>query len=207
MASRDAMLMLKVILVLFLFTPNPLKKKCLFQGPYNFSSRGGRFQTPPVEGKWSPPTYPTCSCTCITWKFLFFCHLLSYFLLHRFYTTIYSIFFTANVLLVHKRLQLFYNFKALWEPKVIFFVPTELQNMYIYLHMNGHTVCVIMCMNKILISLIKSTSAYSFQAIESLKGFEKKDSKVQSTAATNLSFLYFLVSLLNATKLTVITIV
>ena len=79
--------------------------------------------------------------------------------------------------------------------------------MYIYLHMNGHTVCVIMCMNKILISLIKSRSAYSFQAIETLKGFEKKDSKVQSTAATNLSFLYFLVSLLNATKLTVITIV
>ena len=74
--------------------------------------------------------------------------------------------------------------------------------MHIYLHMNGHTVCVIMCMNKILISLIKSTSAYSFQAIETLKGFEKKDSKVQSTAATNLSFLYFLVSLLEATKLT-----
>ncbi|XP_027044072.1 intraflagellar transport protein 88 homolog [Pocillopora verrucosa] len=30
------------------------------------------------------------------------------------------------------------------------------------------------------------------KAIETLKGFEKKDSKVQSTAATNLSFLYFL---------------
>ena len=68
--------------------------------------------------------------------------------------------------------------------------------------MNRHTVCVFMCMNKILISLIKSRSAYSFQAIETLKGFEKKDSKVQSTAATNLSFLYFLVSLLEATKLT-----
>ena len=34
----------------------------------------------------------------------------------------------------------------------------------------------------------------SLKAIETLKGFEKKDSKVQSTAATNLSFLYFLVS-------------
>ena len=32
------------------------------------------------------------------------------------------------------------------------------------------------------------------QAIETLKSFEKKDSKVASTAATNLSFLYFLVS-------------
>ncbi|KAJ7346442.1 Intraflagellar transport protein 88, partial [Desmophyllum pertusum] len=30
------------------------------------------------------------------------------------------------------------------------------------------------------------------KAIETLKGFEKKDSKVQSCAATNLSFLYFL---------------
>ena len=35
----------------------------------------------------------------------------------------------------------------------------------------------------------------SLKAIETLKGFEKKDSKVQSTAATNLSFLYFLVSI------------
>ena len=33
-----------------------------------------------------------------------------------------------------------------------------------------------------------------FQAVETLKGFEKKDSKMQSTAATNLSFMYFLVS-------------
>ena len=32
------------------------------------------------------------------------------------------------------------------------------------------------------------------QAIETLKSFEKKDSKVACTAATNLSFLYFLVS-------------
>lgn len=31
-------------------------------------------------------------------------------------------------------------------------------------------------------------------AIETLKAFEKKDTKVQSTAATNLSFIYFLVS-------------
>ena len=35
---------------------------------------------------------------------------------------------------------------------------------------------------------------YGPQAIETLKSFEKKDSKVASTAATNLSFLYFLVS-------------
>ena len=35
--------------------------------------------------------------------------------------------------------------------------------------------------------------SFGCQAIETLKGFEKKDSKVQSTAATNLSFLYFLV--------------
>ena len=40
----------------------------------------------------------------------------------------------------------------------------------------------------------------SFQAVETLKGFEKKDSKVQSIAATNLSFLYFLVSALCVSK-------
>ena len=34
------------------------------------------------------------------------------------------------------------------------------------------------------------------QAIETLKSFEKKDSKVACTAATNLSFLYFLVSIM-----------
>lgn len=33
-----------------------------------------------------------------------------------------------------------------------------------------------------------------FQAVETLKMFEKKDSRVKSAAATNLSFLYFLVS-------------
>jgi intraflagellar transport protein 88 len=32
------------------------------------------------------------------------------------------------------------------------------------------------------------------QAIEALKSFEKKDTKVASAAATNLSFLYLLVS-------------
>jgi intraflagellar transport protein 88 len=31
------------------------------------------------------------------------------------------------------------------------------------------------------------------KAIETLKTFEKKDAKIASTAATNLSFLYFLV--------------
>ena len=33
------------------------------------------------------------------------------------------------------------------------------------------------------------------QAVETLKTFEKKDSRVKSAAATNLSFLYFLVRL------------
>lgn len=33
-----------------------------------------------------------------------------------------------------------------------------------------------------------------YQAVETLKTFEKKDSRVKSAAATNLSFLYFLVS-------------
>lgn len=32
-----------------------------------------------------------------------------------------------------------------------------------------------------------------YQAVETLKTFEKKDSRVKSAAATNLSFLYFLV--------------
>ena len=53
---------------------------------------------------------------------------------------------------------------------------------------------------------IKSITAFPLQAIETLKGFEKKDSKVQSTAATNLSFLYFLVSLISAIKVTVVII-
>ncbi|XP_049528946.1 intraflagellar transport protein 88 homolog [Dermacentor silvarum] len=38
------------------------------------------------------------------------------------------------------------------------------------------------------------------QAIETLKAFEKKDTKVASTAATNLSFLYYLVNLSQADK-------
>ena len=33
-----------------------------------------------------------------------------------------------------------------------------------------------------------------FQAVETLKSFEKKDTKVAATAATNLSFLYILES-------------
>ena len=33
------------------------------------------------------------------------------------------------------------------------------------------------------------------QAVETLRTFEKKDSRVKSAAATNLSFLFFLVSL------------
>jgi len=32
------------------------------------------------------------------------------------------------------------------------------------------------------------------KAVETLKGFEKKDSKMAATASTNLSFLYYLVS-------------
>lgn len=35
--------------------------------------------------------------------------------------------------------------------------------------------------------------AYCYQAIETLKNFEKKDTRAKSTAGTNLSFLYFLV--------------
>jgi hypothetical protein len=34
---------------------------------------------------------------------------------------------------------------------------------------------------------------FFFQAVETLKSFEKKDTKVAATAATNLSFLYILV--------------
>ena len=50
--------MLKVILVLFLFTPNPLQKKCLFQGPYNFSS-GEEVPDFPCGGEVIPPPTPT----------------------------------------------------------------------------------------------------------------------------------------------------
>lgn len=39
------------------------------------------------------------------------------------------------------------------------------------------------------------------QAVETLKMFEKKDSRVKSAAATNLSFLYFLVSEIFVPKL------
>jgi hypothetical protein len=44
------------------------------------------------------------------------------------------------------------------------------------------------------IAVLNCTLSFA-QAVECLKGFEKKDSKVQSTAATDLSFLYFLVSI------------
>lgn len=37
------------------------------------------------------------------------------------------------------------------------------------------------------------TFSHCHQAVETLKTFEKKDSRVKSAAATNLSFLYFLV--------------
>ena len=72
-----------------------------------------------------------------------------------------------------------------------------------------HTVCDITCLNEVFMSFIKTKSipAFPFQAIETLKGFEKKDSKVQSTAATNLSFLYFLVSLISTiSKVTVVIV-
>lgn len=36
-------------------------------------------------------------------------------------------------------------------------------------------------------------NAYCYQAVETLKTFEKKDTRAKSTAGTNLSFLYFLV--------------
>lgn len=38
------------------------------------------------------------------------------------------------------------------------------------------------------------THLLHFQAVETLKMFEKKDTRVKSAAATNLSFLYYLVS-------------
>lgn len=44
------------------------------------------------------------------------------------------------------------------------------------------------------ICLITYFVLFCFQAVETLKMFEKKDSRVKSAAATNLSFLYFLVS-------------
>lgn len=55
--------------------------------------------------------------------------------------------------------------------------------------------CVCACILNILHVHVTCMSLKSFmQAIETLKSFEKKESKVASTAATNLSFLYFLVS-------------
>ena len=55
------------------------------------------------------------------------------------------------------------------------------------------------CLRGVRLWLFKSCigtfdASLCLQAIETLKSFEKKDSKVASTAATNLSFLYFLVS-------------
>lgn len=38
-----------------------------------------------------------------------------------------------------------------------------------------------------------SVISYCYQAVETLKTFEKKDTRAKSTAGTNLSFLYFLV--------------
>lgn len=38
-----------------------------------------------------------------------------------------------------------------------------------------------------------TTTTICHQAEETLKAFEKKDSRVKSAAATNLSFLYYLV--------------
>lgn len=44
------------------------------------------------------------------------------------------------------------------------------------------------------ITMISNFQIFPFQAVETLKMFEKKDSRVKSAAATNLSFLYYLVS-------------
>lgn len=41
---------------------------------------------------------------------------------------------------------------------------------------------------------------YDTQAVETLKSFERKDTKVAATAATNLSFLYNLVSTFISTE-------
>ena len=90
----------------------------------------------------------------------------------------------------------------------IFLYPLNHNIIYSYEDRNGHTVCDIIRINEVLMSFIKikSIPAFPLQAIETLKGFEKKDSKVQSTAATNLSFLYFLVSLISAIKVTVVIV-
>lgn len=50
----------------------------------------------------------------------------------------------------------------------------------------------IMCFISIL-AYRNSVIAYCYQAVETLKIFEKKDTRAKSTAGTNLSFLYFLV--------------
>ena len=147
MTSRAAMLMLKVILVLFLFlfTPNPWKKKCLFQGPYNFSSRGGgRFQTSPVEGKWSPPI-PTPHAAALASRES--CSSFATYLVISSFTDFTPqfivFFFTANVLLVHKSLQHFCNFKAPWQPKVIFFCTYwTTKYVYIFAHEWTHCLCL-----------------------------------------------------------------
>ena len=63
------------------------------------------------------------------------------------------------------------------------------KNSTIYLHQATSSIII----NKLSSYQVSLFLSFGCQAIETLKGFEKKDSKVQSTAATNLSFLYFLV--------------
>lgn len=56
---------------------------------------------------------------------------------------------------------------------------------------------IVMMKINLLISVIEhleKVAVICWQAVETLKSFEKKDSKVASAAATNLSFLYNLVS-------------
>lgn len=61
-----------------------------------------------------------------------------------------------------------------------------------YLIHSGNIYVEMMCFTSIL-PYYSSVIACCYQAVETLKTFEKKDTRAKSTAGTNLSFLYFLV--------------
>ena len=68
----------------------------------------------------------------------------------------------------------------------------EIQKAIVYLKAKNFTM-----VNRIIIfnrKIYLSFYLIIFKAVETLKEFEKRDAKVASSAATNLSFLYFLVS-------------
>lgn len=64
--------------------------------------------------------------------------------------------------------------------------------VYEHLIHSGNIDVKMMCFTSILPYYI-SVLASCYQAVETLKTFEKKDTRAKSTAGTNLSFLYFLV--------------